>query len=438
MIPLLITAWDVLTLTGPRLRRIVFTTAPLWAIAAIIVAVKNAGYDSDLSGHPGVFSVERLMLVLTVYWLDLRSLVWPVGLTLHYEMPRSFGGPGVVFGGIAVAASVALVWGLRRRRLVLFGLLWFLITLAPTLQLAAHHIFHADRYLYLPMVGLAVAVALLVQPLGYRLQYSSMIRPAVAALIVALAVGISALAALEARTIDQLQTWRSRLAVWEQCLRVNPASSKANDAYADNLFLDKQYRRAIAYYEEALRLDPGNEGAVVNLVRQLTGGPPEFRDYAYAVPLIEEYCRRTDWKNRELLDTMALACGNLAVELDHRGQYRPAIEYYEKAIWADPTYTDPLFNLALLLATCEVRSLRAPEQAVRLSERACSLAEQPDANGFWILATACAEAGRFERACEVMQEAVTLAEAAGDSDLASRMRDQANRYRQQARVQKAP
>ncbi len=98
VIPFLITAWDVLTLKRPKSWRIVYGTAALWAIAVLTVLLKGPGEDAALARELGVFSTRRLMLVLNVYWLNLKTLAWPTNLALCYGpvKPESLPGPGLV------------------------------------------------------------------------------------------------------------------------------------------------------------------------------------------------------------------------------------------------------------------------------------------------------------------------------------------------------
>ena len=62
---------------------------------------------------------------------------------------------------------------LRRRTLIVFGLLWFGLALGPTSQIIPHHVDRADRFLYLPLVGLALAAAMGLRPLLNALKHQA-------------------------------------------------------------------------------------------------------------------------------------------------------------------------------------------------------------------------------------------------------------------------
>jgi hypothetical protein len=123
-----------------------------------------------------------------------------------------------------------------------------------------------------------------------------------------------------------------------------------------------------------------------------------------------------------------MALNNFALELEGRGEVRRADETYVEASAADPEYEAPLFNRALLLATCSDKELRDGPEAVRVAERACRIVEYRDANGLAILAAAHAAAGHQDKAAEAIRMAVEAAERAGNAALADQLRGQLKLY----------
>ena len=70
---------------------------------------------------------------------------------------------------MSMTALVSL-WLFRRQTLILFGLAWFCLALGPTSHILPHHVPRADRFLYLPLVGLSLALAPGLAALGARLK----------------------------------------------------------------------------------------------------------------------------------------------------------------------------------------------------------------------------------------------------------------------------
>jgi tetratricopeptide (TPR) repeat protein len=300
VIPLLITAWDVLMLARPKLRRIFYGTFALWAIGVATVVIKKLGSEGDfVAQQVGMFSTERLALVLNVFWLNLKTLVWPTQLAIEYAdaRPQSFPDTGIILGVIAVGLLCAVLWTLRRQKLALFGLVWFGLALGPTSQIMPHHIHRADRFLYLPLVGLAILIAIGLRPLVTVLK--GRVTPVVIA-----ALGLLSL--LSILSAGQVRTWQSSASMWENCLRVDPNNALAHGGMADNLAAAGQFDKAIEHYRAAVLINPDNPDTLKNFAVLLaTCHRKELRDYKLAMRLAERACKLTN--HSDLAAVMAVA-----------------------------------------------------------------------------------------------------------------------------------
>jgi len=331
----------------------------------------------------------------------------------------------------AVPATVPDPFLNHTKKLILFGVLWFGIALGPAAHVIPSHILRADRYLYLPLAGLAVAVAMSLVSIGNVCEE----RTSVVRRMAMATVGLAVIAALALGSAEQIQIWRSSLSAWEHCLRLHPNSAKAHDAFADNLVADGQIQRAVDHYQESLRLNPKNTDAAVNLILKLSADKPEMRDYETAISMVEKYCEMTHRRNPEILHTAAVAYTNFGRDLESAGYFDHALECYEKALSANPDYEICLFNLALLLATCPDEKLRRPDEAVRLAEKACLAVDDPRHNDLMILAAAYAEADRIDDAISSTEKAIRLAEASGDVELIGQLRGSLTQYQDRARAE---
>jgi tetratricopeptide (TPR) repeat protein len=118
----------------------------------------------------------------------------------------------------------------------------------------------------------------------------------------------------------------------------------------------------------------------------------------------------------------------LAVLLVGRKQTAPAIAHYRQALRARPDWPEALNNLAWILATQEDPHFRDGAAAVRLAARAVELTKTNSAGALDTLAAGYAEAGRFAEAAKAAQQAVRLAETAGQKDLAAEARHHVELY----------
>jgi Flp pilus assembly protein TadD len=463
VIPLLIVAADMILLTRPTIRKILYGTSALWAIGVATIVIKRVGPEGDPVGEARMLSAERLMLVLNVYWLNLKTLVWPAELALSYDAvsPKSFLDLDVILGTIVICLTCATLWALRHRPLILLGLIWFGLALGPTSQIIPHHIHRADRFLYLPLAGLALAVAaglrivhettsLRPSPLRERRKGEgakdvavvsrAILRPLGSpwqrrlALAGTIAAGVSGLVLLGACSMRQVWTWQSDMSVWQHCVSLMPNNNEARWALAEAYAKQGRLDWAIPHYQMLLQSNP-NELIVLSsfAFRLATSHDKALRDYALAIELAERGCKLTKWENPDLVRLLAKVYNNLATDRAETEDYDEAIEYFNKAINTDAGYPTPVFNLALLLATCSDEKLRRVDEAVRLAEQACQLVGQPGPDRLMFLAELYAEAERFEDAVRTTERAVRLAQAAGNWQLADELRLQLNFFRDQIR-----
>lgn len=411
VIPLLVTAWDLVTLDSPRLRKTAQGTWPLWAIGAATIVIKKLGPGRELLiGHAPLLSIDRLLLALEVYWLNLHTLFWPTDLAIIYDdpPPQAFLETWVILGALAAALSAALIWRFRRQKLVLVALLWFAIALLPGSQIVPHHWIRADRFLYLPLAMLTMAGAIL---LGRLADSAAPEKPlARRALPVAiLAVAVSALCLLSRATAEQIPHWRNGISLWEHCVRVSPSSAVAHGALADALTKAGQFHRAVPHYRRSLDLDPANRDTLNNFALELAANADEsLRDYDLAIELARRGCDVTEWRHPKPRRTLAMACNNHGLSLERGGKHREAAGRYAEAAAADPDYAAPLFNLALLLATSNDKKTRDPLAAVRVADHACQLVDYKDPNGLEILAVALDAAGEPQKAAAVRARAGSI------------------------------
>ena len=115
---------------------------------------------------------------------------------------------------------------------------------------------------------------------------------------------------------------------------------------------------------------------------------------------------------------MAEAHNNLGLALIQQGKWPEAIAHYERALQLKPDYADAGCNLAWLLATCSEAQFRNPAEALRRAQRARELTQSRAPEVLDTLAAAQAAGGDFARAVETAKQALALATAAGNSNLA--------------------
>jgi tetratricopeptide (TPR) repeat protein len=277
---------------------------PLFALAAIFSAITIAAQRSGgtIVSLDQVALSERLgnAAVSTVAYLG--KAFWPTHLAVFYPYgSHALGSFAVIASASLLFALCAVAWQQRRRRPYLaVGWGWFLITLAPVIgivQVGSQAM--ADRYTYLPLIGIAIVVAWAVAELGGRLRAGRILLP-VAAFAVA--------AALAATTAVQLRHWRDSEALFRHALAVTENNHVAH-SYLGAALLDRgETASAVAHFREALAIRSDLLTVTNNLAWVLATHPDAaHRDPRAAVELAERAAAQTGRRDPAVLDTLAAA-----------------------------------------------------------------------------------------------------------------------------------
>ena len=373
----------------------------------------------------------RLENALVAYARYVLSAGWPTDLAVLYPLPQQLPAWQVLAATAFLVALSAGAWRARRRSpYLLVGWLWFLGTLVPVIGLVqVGDQARADRYTYLPMIGLFIALAFGIKDLAARWH----IRP----LPLGLAAGLSLAGCLVA-TAHQLRFWNDSESLFVRAIAVttNNAVAHINLGFAlqqqghpdaalveyrtavaiaprraqahNNLgiLLDELGQRdaALAEYEEALRLKPGAPLTHLNL-GTLFVSLGRFDD---ARRHYEEAARLSPGDARPfyLMGKARLRQGDSA----------GAIANFRAAQRLAPNDFQTLTLLARVLAADQNPQRRNGTEAVALAEQANALTAGMQPFVLDTLAMAYAEAGRFAEAQRTAQAALQLATAAGTTN----------------------
>jgi tetratricopeptide (TPR) repeat protein len=272
----------------------------------------------------------------------LEKTFWPTGLALFYPHPGNawHWGPVLAAGAVLLAVTLAAALAARRMPWLAVGWLWFLGTLLPVsglLQVGFQA--RADRFVYVPHIGLFLAVVWTAAALADRLSLPAAVRAAAAA---------ACLAALAAGTWVQVGYWKDTPTAWRHALAVTRDNHRAHANLGR--FLSDRGRRAAdpreqadlldqarAEYEQAVALMPGVPEYQYDLgtVLLLLGRPGEAADH------FTEAVRRDR--------TSADAWHNLGTARLRQGRLEEAARAFRAALEVNPGAADSRAGLGLAL-----------------------------------------------------------------------------------------
>jgi tetratricopeptide (TPR) repeat protein len=351
------------------------------ASAMAVIAQRTGGALGSLDAYP---LGARLANAVVAYAAYLQQTFWPAGLAVFYPHPGSDVPIGAVLGAAAllsVITALVAIWR-RSRPYLAVGWLWYLGMLLPVIGIVQIGFqARADRYTYLPLVGIFIMLAWGVPDLF----------PHRRRLLAVLAVA----SALVSAWLASLQTayWRESISLFERAVEVTGENAVARHNLAAAYYHRGQpgdLERALEHYTEAVRIDPGYASAANSLAGVLL-----------ELGRTEEAIERWSQLLRIRPRAIAALC-NLCRALSEMGRLAEAEQRCSQALRRSPQPACAHYHLGRLRFQ-QSRILEAEEHletAVRIAPH--------DTDARVSLGVVLASQGRFEEASAQYAEALRL------------------------------
>ena len=228
------------------------------SLVAVILAIYAQHAGGATKGFDAVPMGLRLENALVAYAGYLVKTLWPLDLGVLYPIPASYP-VWQVIGSLALllAISVAVVRSRHSRPYLLAGWLWYLVTLLPVIgliQVGSQAM--ADRYMYLPSIGLFIMAAWGFEELAGDLPYR---KTALSLLAGAVLIASALLSHL------QLGYWKNSVSILRHTAQVTTGNYLVNDMIGVTLGKKGDLDGAIAEFQAALRINPGDPAVHRNL-----------------------------------------------------------------------------------------------------------------------------------------------------------------------------
>jgi hypothetical protein len=315
---------------------------PLLLLSAASSAVTYAAQQSGGAMQLALPLGSRLENAVVAYAVYLGRAFWPRDLVFFYP----HGGEGLALEQVGLAAAVLAGgcllagWAARRVPALLVGWLWYLGTLVPMIGLVqVGEQAMADRYTYLPLVGVALGLAWGGGALVERLP--ALRQPLGAAAVVAL-VGLGLV------TLRQVEVWRDNASLYEHALRAMPDNYMAHYNLGRTLIREQRFAEAVPHLRETVRQRPAWADPRANLGVALL-----------AIGEADEAVVHLGAASRGGLADPTIGVYLARAHLE-RGSLRPARRLLQEMLVAQPAAP----SLALLLARVELADGR-PEAALQ-------------------------------------------------------------------------
>jgi tetratricopeptide (TPR) repeat protein len=301
------------------------------ASAAItVIAQRSGGAVADTQFVPLPARIENAIVACAIY---LQQTFWPAGLAPFYPHPGAQGWPiltviGAATALLAISVVCAILWR-RGRRAPLIGWLWYLGALVPVIGLVQVGMqAHADRYTYLPSIGLGMMLAWSLPTLRAR-----------PVRIVQASVACACLVGLALATRYQFMFWRDSVVLSQRAIAVTRDNAVAHFNLSNALVERDRINEAREQLRAAETIDPQWADVQYNL------GNIALR----SDDLIE--AERRYQEALHLRPDFALAFNNLGLICTRTGRMPAAIAYFRQAVASAPDLVDARLNLASALLT---------------------------------------------------------------------------------------
>ena len=434
--------------------RLILEKLPLFVLsvgACIVTFVVQKRAVGAIPPLPLPWRVENAVVSYLIY---IWQTVWPARLAAFYPHPNdtlAFSQVTLATGLVGAITVIAIVF--RNKLPYLFtGWLWYLVMLFPVIGLVqVGEQGHADRYTYLPHVGLFLLVVWGV---------ADVLKPYRSTWRAALATALVIILALATTAFVQTSYWRNSEALWTHALDVTSDNDFAHNNLGYLYSGSGQLDKAISHFEAAARIRHGrtnrhyNVGSAfveMNLADALArkGESDEaMAHYQQAIILEPNYADA--YYNRGNLflsngqvddaiadlekalqlqpnDADAHTC--LGNALLRKGSLNEAITHYQTGLALAPEDPHSRNNLAWILATSSDDKIRDGVKAVEFAQQAVAISGGREPQFIRTLAAAYAESGRFSESIGAAQQAAMIAKMQGKTRLANNLEKDVLLYR---------
>jgi tetratricopeptide (TPR) repeat protein len=359
------------------LEKLPFFAASLAVSVVTFQVHREIGAAATLNLIPLAMRLENSLISYRVY---LLQMLWPANLAVFYPYPQgSLAIPGAIAGVVLAAITVFAMRAFPRRPYLTIGWLWYVVTLLPVIglvQVGAQA--HADRYTYIPMIGLAIA---LVWGAAEALEPRPRFQPALAAAVYLVCLAL---------TWQQVQYWRDSISLYRHAIAATDENYVARYNLAGVLENRGDLAEAAAQLRETVRIRPRFAPAYSELGQVLAKlGQPD-----QALPELQQ----AKSLQPELTD-IDLRLGTVLGTL---GRAEQAAAAFAEAVRRQPANGDAHYNYGISLA------LQGRLQDAAREFRATVELKPADVEARYNLGIAAASLGRTDEATAQFQEALRL------------------------------
>ncbi len=414
---------------------LILEKVPLFTLSAVssIITFSIQQHGGAVASLESIPLTMRISNALVSYIGYITKMFWPINLAFFYPYHKLPIWNVLLSGILLLCVSALIIFAARRLPYLVTGWLWYLGTLVPVIgliQTGSQSM--ADRYTYIPLIGLFIIVAWGMRDIAAKWQSQR--------ILLLIFSGI-ALVFFIICTWFQAGHWQNGISIFKHtldvtknncvancelghalmrsgklddavvqlynALKINPNYEEAHANLGCTLARQNKVNDAIYHYQKALRINQNNVKAHNNLGILLVGkGKVNDAIYHYQKAL-------------RINPKYAGAYYNLGKIYANKGEVENAILYYKKALQVSPNMAEALYNLSWIYATHKDNKFRNGKKAVKLAKKLCKLQIYSQPLSLDALAAAYAETGKFDKTVKIARQGLNMALTQGPEELAS-------------------
>ena len=305
---------------------------PFLILSAVTCVVTLLTQDKVVMVAKNLAIPWRIGNTLQTYVDYICHLIWPVGLAVAYSHNQTYPFPWKICLSVLILAAIttAVIAGRRQHPYLVTGWLWYLVILLPVadiVQVALNA--RADRYTYLPQIGLVIMLAWGATEFFARWQHRKLVLGGAA---------VAVITALAADAFVQTTYWQNSFSLWTRTLACTAENAFAHNTIGSAFAAQGKWNIAIQHFQQSLRIAPDYPEAEANLGVALV-------NIGHRADAILHFQRAL-----QLDSENANAHYDFGDALANEGKLDEAIRHFELALQYQPDYPEADYDLGVALA----------------------------------------------------------------------------------------
>ncbi|MGA2508561.1 MAG: tetratricopeptide repeat protein [Chitinispirillaceae bacterium] len=328
VIALLLDYWPLERINRRTFGRMAAEKIPMLCMAAASTIITVIAQHEVIAGLNRIGLATRISNAALSYCIYLGQAFWPADLAVFYPymqhpLPLKVASCALLL----VTITAAVVWTGGRKKILITGWFWYIVTLLPVIGIVqAGEQAHADRYTYLPFIGIFIMLSWGLKTMANRLHNGKELPVKIAAAVVLLA--------MTGKTMEQVGYWKSDFTLFSHATAVIKRNHVAYNNLGLTLYKSGRTDEALAQYRKALEIKP------------------DFAEARFNLGFLLANSGRTDEATAQYRKALEIKPGfaeariNLGVLLEDNGRADEAIAQYRKVLEFNPGSIGALTNLA--------------------------------------------------------------------------------------------